>query len=186
MKTTILSGSSRPDNKTIRLAHAIQNQTQNSKIVDFKGYDIPFPNGGDVDPNNLSPFQSELIGSLKESLVVFVLTPEYNWFPSAELVNMVHQLANRNHMEIFNNKVFAFCGVSSGGGGRLPIVQLSYMFDKILNVFNMDSVTSPKKFEARYISSVLDEQGNSLGSSEFDKGLKDFIDYTYKIARRWH
>jgi chromate reductase len=60
------------------------------------------------------------------------------------------------------------------------------MFDKILNVFNTDSITSPKKFEAKFISKVLDPEGNSLGNPEFDKGLNDFISYTLKIAKRWH
>ena len=186
METTILSGSSRPNNNTIRLAYAIAKQVNHSQIIDFKDYDIPFPNGGEVTLANLTPFQSKLIESIKNSKIVFVLTPEYNWAPSAELVNLIHQLATNELIHIFDNKVFAFAGVSSGGGGRLPIIQLSYMFDKILNVFNTDSITSPKKFEAKFISKVLDPEGNSLGNPEFDKGLNDFISYTLKIAKRRH
>jgi len=186
MQTTILSGSSRPNNNTIRLAYAIAAQIHGAKIIDFKDYDIPFPNQGEVKLSSLTPFQSNLLESLDNSKVVFILTPEYNWFPSAELVNMVHQLANGEHMHIFNNKVFAFAGVSSGGGGRLPVIQLSFMFDKILNVFNMDSITSPKKFEAKFIVKALDDKGVSLGNAEFDNGLSDFIHYTLKVAKRWH
>lgn len=186
MKTAIISGSSREGNNTIRLAHAIAAQAAGSELIDFREYDIPFPNGGSVDPGRLTPFQHKLLHALNQSHLVFILTPEYNWFPSAELVNMVHQLANDDHIHVFNNKVFAFAGVSSGSGGRLPIIQLSYMFDKILNVYNMDSMTSPKKFEARFISKVLDEKGHSLGNHEFDKGLRDFVDYSFKVANRWH
>ncbi len=185
MEIAILSGSSRPHNKTMRLAKAILKIIPESNIVDFTEYDIPFPNKGGVDSNNLTLFQSELLTTIEKSNLVFVLTPEYNWFPSAELINMVHQLATREHIHIFNNKVFAFCGVSSGAGGRIPTIQLGNMFDKILNVFNMDSITSPKKFEARFIASVLDEEGNSLGNDEFDNGLKDFVSYSLKVAERW-
>ena len=155
-------------------------------MIDFENYDIPFPNQGDVVSSELTEFQSQLLSGINDAQLVFVLTPEYNWFPSAELVNMVHQLANKNHIHIFNNKVFAFCGISTGGGGRMPTIQLSYLFDKIFNVFNIDSITSPKKFEAKFISAALDENGESLGNGEFDKGLTDFIDYSLKVAKRWH
>jgi len=60
------------------------------------------------------------------------------------------------------------------------------MFDKILNVFNMDSMTSPKKFEAKFINKVLDAKGVSMGNPEFDKGLNDFVKYSFKVADRWH
>jgi chromate reductase len=186
MKITILSGSSRPNNKTLRLAKAIVRLIPEAQIVNFSDYDIPFPNKGGVDSKNLTPFQSRLINGIEQSHLVFVLTPEYNWFPSAELVNMIHQLATREHIHIFNNKVFAFCGVSTGAGGRVPTIYLDNIFGKILNVFNIDSVTSPKKFEARFIAACLDENGNSLGNAEFDKGLEDFLKYSLKVADRWH
>ena len=186
MQTTILSGSSRPGSKTLWLAKAIAGRIPGAEIIDFKDYDIPFPNKGGVDPNNLTAFQDKLLNAIHYSKVVFVLSPEYNWFPSAELVNMIHQLATNQHFHIFNNSVFAFAGISTGSGGRMPTIQLSYLFDKILNVYNMDSITSPKKFEARFISAALDENGTSLGNAEFDKGLNDFINYTMKVAGRWH
>lgn len=186
MDISILSGSSRPNNKTLRLAKAIANLVPDAQIIDFKDYDIPFPNMGGVNPENLTPFQELLLNAMDRSKVVFVLSPEYNWFPSAELINMVHQLANHDHYKIFNNTVFAFAGISTGAGGRMPTVQLSYLFDKILNVYNMDSITSPKKFEARFIGEALDADGKSLGNLEFDKGLSDFVFYTLKVASRWH
>lgn len=186
MKISILSGSSRQNNKTLRLAKAIVRILPEAEIVDFTEYDIPFPNKGGVDSKNLTPFQAKLLNAFEQSHLLFVLTPEYNWFPSAELINMVHQLANREHIHVFNNKVFAFCGVSTGAGGRVPTIYLDNIFGKILNVFNIDSITSPKKFEARFIAEVLDEDGNSLGNGEFDKGLRDFVNYSLKVADRWH
>ncbi len=169
----------------MRLALAISHQIPNSQVIDFKAYDIPFPNQGGVDKANPTAFQAQLLKAFDEAKIIFVLTPEYNWFPSAELINMVHQLSNRTHIQLFNNKVFAFCGVSSGTGGRIPTLQLGNLFDKILNVFNLNSITSPKKFEARFIADVLDEQGNSLGNSEFDAGLNDFINYNLNLAKKW-
>lgn len=186
MQTTVISGSSRADNNTIRLAYAIAKQVPNTTVVDFKDYDIPFPNAGGVKLGNLTPFQANLLDAIEQSHVVIVLTPEYNWFPSAELINMVNQMATGEIIHKFDNKVFAFVGVSSGGGGRMPTIQLSYMFDKIFNVFNIASITSPKKFEAKFIEKALDADGNSKGNHEFDKGLSDFLKYTQKIADRWH
>ena len=144
MKVTILSGSARLDNNTIRVAKAIQKEIGEATIIDFRPYDLPNANQDSMHPDNLTEFQKGLVEAIDEAELLFVLTPEYNWFPSAEIVNMVHQLASKEFRHIFHDKVAAFIGVSTGRGGRMPAVQLSYVFDKIFNVFNLHSISSPK------------------------------------------
>lgn len=186
MKCTILSGSARQDNNTMRVAKAIQAFVPEAEIVDFVDFDLPHSNEGFLGTTDLSDFQSRLVRSIDESELLFVLTPEYNWFPSAEIVSMVHQLATRTHGHIFDNMVVAFVGVSTGRGGRMPAIQLGYVFDKIFNVLNLSSITSPKKFESQFTTQCINEEGELLENQQYNDGLKDFVQYSVNVANRWH
>lgn len=189
MQTIILSGSSRPGNNTHRVALAIQNRIKHlgfdADVVDFTQYDIPFLNQGGLNPHALTPFQQELVNGIDRADLVVMVSPEYNWFPSAELINMIHQLGNHAYRHLFDNKVFAFAGVSTGRGGRIPTIQLSYVIDKLINVFSTHAITCPKKFESQFTTKVLDTEGKSLGNEEYDRGLNTFVDYAAQLATKW-
>ena len=189
LKIAILSGSSRPNNNTHRVALALQRISHESgataHLVDFKQYDIPFLNQGELHPNNLSAFQKELVDSIDGADLVIFVSPEYNWFPSAELINMIHQLGKGVFRHLFDKKTFAFVGVSTGRGGRVPTIQLSYVIDKLINVFATHSITCPKKFESQFTTQVLNENGESLGNTEYDKGLEQFVSYSIDLATKW-
>ena len=186
MKTTIISGSARKDNNTMRVALAIQQMLEDARIVDLTAYDLPNANEGFLKSSNMTAFQNELTSAIKEADLLIVLTPEYNWFPSAEVVNLVHQLASKDFSHIFDNMVAAFVGVSTGRGGRMPAVQLSYVFDKIFNVFNLQSITSPKKFESQFTTQCISAEGELLDNELYNKGLRDFVQYSVNVANRWH
>ena len=186
MNITIISGSARLDNNTLRVARAIAKIAGGADIIDFSAYDLPNANEDGLSLNNLTSFQKELVEGIDRADLLIVLTPEYNWFPSAEIINMVHQLASREFAHIFDHMVTAFVGVSTGRGGRMPAVQLSYVFDKIFNVLNLESITSPKKFESQFTTKCIDEEGNLLDNQEFNRGLTHFVEYSKKVAERWH
>lgn len=189
MNICIISGSSRKGNNTIRLARAFEeafvSAGQEVNVIDFKNYDLPFPNQPDIDADALSPFQEKLIGGMASAQVMLILTPEYNWFPSAEIVNMLHQLGTRKFSHLFDNKVFAVGGVSTGKGGRMPAVQLGYVLDKIISYFNKQSITSPRKFESHLTASMIDETGHIPDDSPFKKTVSDFAQYTLELAEKW-
>ena len=188
MNIQIQSGSPRKNSLTLRVAKAIARNIEGTHpytLVDFNEYDIPFINQGIVDENQLTPFQQKLLDGWKNADLIFVLSPEYNWFPAAELVNMIHQLGTRQHRHLFDGKVFAFVGTSNGRGGRIPTTQLTTIYNKLINVLGSHSVVSAKAFESQFTQTVLDGEGNSLGNQEYDKGLTAFIDYSLKIAERW-
>lgn len=187
---TILSGSPRHNSNTLRVAKAIRlaiEQTGNTpvRLIDFNGFDIPSANTGSVNPHNMSAWQRALYESCRDSNLVFILTPEYNWFPSAEIIQMIHSMASTEFKDMWNNKVFATCGTSSGRGGRMPAVQLSYTLNKILNVFNCESIVSAKMFESQFTAKALDENGVSLGNDEYMKGLYAFVNYNLNLSKRW-
>ncbi len=187
---TILSGSARKNSNTLRVAKAIKNSimeedaTQQVHIVDFNGFDIPSINQGSLHVEALSIWQQELYDAMRNSGLIFILTPEYNWFPSAEIIQMIHSMAASQFATAWQDKVFVTCGVSNGRGGRMPAVQLSYAINKIINVFDFESIVSAKMFEAQFTPDVLNENGESLGNPIFDKGLKTFVRYNLKMNRR--
>ncbi len=186
MKVAIISGSARKNNNTVKAAKAINKLVENSVLVDFQNYDLPSFAEGSLVRGEETSFQKQLVDAIDNCDLLFVLTPEYNWFPTSEVINMVHQLANDRYSSIFNNLVVANIGVSSGRGGRMPAVQLGYVFNKIFNYFNLDSITSPKTFEVQEISQCIDHDGNLLSNEAFNSGFKDFLAYSVKVAKRWH
>ena len=136
MKVCILSGSARKNNNTLRVSKALSKQFSESVIVDYQEYDLPNFNQGGVPKNNQTEFQAKLIDSIEKSDLLFVVTPEYNWFPTAEIINTIHQLAQNDYAHIFDQKVIATVGVSAGKGGRMPAVQLITVLNKIISYFN--------------------------------------------------
>jgi len=187
---TILSGSPRKNSNTIRVAKALQliiEQTTEHKayIIDFNGFDIPSANAGTVDLTNLTAWQQSLYDSMVSSHLVFVLTPEYNWFPSAEIIQLIHAMGGAPFADMWNHKVFATCGTSNGRGGRMPAIQLGYAINKIISVFNFDSMVSAKLFESQFTDKVLNEHGESTGNQEYMNGLKVFVDYNLNVAEKW-
>ena len=185
MKVGIISGSARKGNNTLRVAQAIKKELGFGEVVDFQEYDLPNFAEGWVNPENETPFQKHLIATINNADLLVVLTPEYNWFPSAEIINTIHQLAGPSYKHIFDNKVVTTVGVSTGRGGRMPAVQLGYVFNKIFNVFDLNSITSPRTFEAQEVLKCIDEECNLLSNEEFNKGFRAYLDYSMKVATRW-
>lgn len=187
----ILTGSSRTQSKTSSVSKAIrriciQNGISPDDILmpDFTEYDIPFLNKGEIQPGNLTGFQQSIYSAMSAAKVIFIVSPEYNWFPSAEIINLINQFGNRRFIDCWDKKLFATCGVSSGRGGRIPSVQLSYVVNKLINVMNLDSIVSAKMFESQFTSQVLNPEGYSLGNSEFDSGLEQFVKYNLNLQEK--
>lgn len=187
----ILTGSSRNNSKTSMVSKAIKRICESNGIPstqillpDFTQYDIPFHNGGDISKGSLSAFQSSVYEAMQKARVIFVVSPEYNWFPSAEIINLINQFGSREFQECWENKIFATCGVSSGRGGRIPSVQLSYVINKLINVMDLHSIVSAKMFESQFTGQCLDSNGNSLGNAEYDKGLEKFVTYNLGLEKK--
>jgi len=154
-------------------------------IVDFIEYDIPLLPQGDVVAHALTSFQSKLMEGLHKAHIVFLISPEYNWSTTPEILNMLHRFGTNDFKYVFDESVFALIGVSSGKGGKAPALHLSSILTKIISFMDLESIISPKIFESHYTKEVLDEEGHSLGNKMYDAGLKDFTDYTLRVANRW-
>ncbi len=188
MQICIISGSARANNNTHRVSLAIElllKANHEISVIDFKEFDIPSLAQGGLKTNALTPFQQNLIDSLFKAEVVIMVSPEYNWSATPEILNMLNLVPNKPFDQIFNNKVFAFVGVSTGKGGKVPALQMMQIVNKLISFSNNDSIVSSRIFEAHFVKEVLNESGESLGNPMFDKGLNDFCDYTIRIANRW-
>lgn len=188
MKICILSGSPRKNSNTKKLALAIQNQLikKNFSVntIDFSEYDIPLMVSGKVDIANLTAFQHSLYTSMSDANLIFVLSPEYNWMPSAELINFFHQMGDKPYASMWKDKTFAVAGVSNGRGGKLPCIQISYVLNKICGFMGFESFVCPRTFESQFTQNVLDGEGKSLGNIEFDNGLEVYINFAVSMAKK--
>ncbi|MFT5723025.1 MAG: chromate reductase [Bacteroidia bacterium] len=189
MKVAILSGTSRKGNNTVRVAKAIEqlHKTQNHdcSVVDFRAYDLPFFNGKPIDEANPTPFQKDLLGTWGDADLVYILSPEYNWLVSPELANMTNHYSGKDHKYLYDNKVFAFVGVSSGIGGRLPTMQLSSVIEKLIFFLGGQSVCSPNKFESHHTPRELGEAGEYIQDTGYSKRLQSFTAYSSSLCSRF-
>jgi chromate reductase, NAD(P)H dehydrogenase (quinone) len=189
VKIAIISTSPRKGSGSLKVARYIQSLLSDQKdvtLIDFEGIDIPMVGRGDLDLQNLTPFQEKLLHVWGEAEVIIFTIPEYNWITSGELINALHQLGRKPSAHLFTNKVFGLVGVSSGRGGRRPCLEITVLLNKLTSFLNQYSIVSPKLFESHDTGTNLTEEGTSTGNAIYEKGMQDFLDYTLHIARRWH
>lgn len=185
----IVSGSARAENNTFRVALALQHKLTSlgysTSLSDFRDYDIPLINQGEITPDNYSPFQQKLTDGMHQANCIIIITPEYNWSTTPEILNWLHRFGDKRFKHLFENKVFATVGVSTGKGGKAPALHLHSILNKIISFTDLDSIVSAKIFESHFTKEVLDAEGNSLGNAMYDAGLNDFARYTARITARW-
>ncbi len=184
----IIAGSSRSQSTTHKLALAIQGHLQNQTsgqifLPDFTQYDIPFFNQKPIDNNNPSSFQSQIIQAFSQSKIIFLLSPEYNWTISAEILNLFHQFGSAKYAAMWQNKVFAFAGVSSGRGGRFPAADMIRVVGKIVGFLNLQSIISTHTFESQFTNQALNPDGTPQQNPEFQQGLQNFINYQLQYLK---
>lgn len=186
----IVSGSARAENNTFRVALAINHQLislgYQCNVVDFRDYDIPLINQGEIVPEQFSPFQHLLANGMQQANAVIIITPEYNWSTTPEILNWLHRFGEKRFKHLFENKVFATVGVSTGKGGKAPALHLHSILNKIISFTDLNAIVSAKIFESHFTKDTLDVEGNSLKNAQYDAGLQDFVRYTARITNRWN
>jgi len=190
VKIAIISGSPRQESNSVKVARYLKSlfvsPESDVSLFDFEEIDIPMVGRGSLDKDNLTPFQQKLVSVWGEADLVIFTIPEYNWMTSGEFVNMLHQVGTKPFAHLFDQKVFALVGVSTGRGGRRPCLEMTTMINKLISFLNQHSIVSPKLYESHETGKNLDADGNSTGNEIYEKGLKDFVNYTLQIARQWH
>lgn len=190
MNICIISGSARANNNTLRVGKALQLRMKEAgcktALIDFQQYDLPLINQGQISPDTFTPFQANLAQQMELANIVVLITPEYNWSTTPEILNFLHRMGDSIFAPLFNHKVFATVGVSTGKGGKAPAIHLHTILNKIISFTNLDSMVSAKIFESHFTKEVLDADGQSLQNQAYDKGIDDFIAFTLRMGKRWH
>jgi chromate reductase len=186
----IISASPQKDSNSLRFAKALQHLLAERsfigvEVVNFETYDIPWVGAGNINLHQLTDFQQQLITVWEKSDLLFIVAPEYNWSFSPQLINALDQLGGKTFAHLFDNKVFAIAGVSSGRGGRQPAIQLTTVLNKLINFLDGDSVIVPRIFESQETDKMLDADGYFTGSEAYVKGANAFVEYSLRIAQRW-
>ena len=190
MNIALISTSPRKNSNSLRfvtyLRHLLAEEGQREvSLVTFERYDIPFVGEGVVNKDELTPFQSELIQAWEAADLVIFASPEYNWTAPPQATNTIHQLGGPAFKHLFDNKVFAMVGVSSGRGGRQPALDMITVVNKIISFTNSYSIVSPKLYESHDTPLNLDENGQFFGHEVYEKTTRAFADYTLNVTQRW-
>ncbi|MDR6564875.1 MULTISPECIES: NAD(P)H-dependent oxidoreductase [unclassified Arcicella] len=190
MNIAIIATSPRKNSNSLRFSKYLQKVLsaegfESTTVVDFHHFDIPSVGRGVINKDELTPFQSELIGAWAKADLVFFVSPEYNWTVNGDLLNALHQLGSKDFVHLFDNKVFALAGVSNGRGGKIPCLELTTVINKIINFTHQYSVVSPRIYESHETSSNLDEHSESTGNKIYEFTVKSFVEYAVAVAQRW-
>ncbi len=192
MRLCVVSGSSRENSSTIRVAKYLKKnfekitEIQKVELIDFVENDFPSVGRKDITEDNLSPFQYQLVHSMKNSYLIIFCLPEYNWSTNPEVINVIHQLGKKGFLECFDNKVFATVGVSIGRGGRIPCINFHTLLNKVISFLPAMGIVSPLIFESQETDLILDKNGDLIQSNErFIKGINSFIEYSYRMTKKF-
>lgn len=183
---TILSGSARQNSNTLKVAKAIKvllhELNEESTVIDFYGYDVP--NFNQVfDADSLSNWQQNAVDNMANSRLVFFVSPEYNWMPTAEMMQFINRFGGGQFGHLWENKTFATVGLSSGIGGRLPALTLKNVIDEVVSFLGVDAKTVSGLQEVHHVAKVIDEDGNLLDNDLFNFSFKSFVARVVKQAK---
>lgn len=189
MTTAIFSTSSRPNSSSLRFSNFLRNvlteKGHEVSIISFEPYDVPYAGQGFLKKETLTPFQQALISAWEAADLVFFALPEYNWTAPPQATNLIHQTGGPAFKHLFENKVFAMAGVSSGRGGRQPALDMTTVTNKIISFTNSYSIVSPKLYESHDTGKNLDETGTFIGDEIYNQTARAFVDYSLAVAQRW-
>jgi len=153
MSTAILSCSERQDSLTLKCSQLISQYFTDAQIIDLKKESIAiFPNAS---PESLSKTKD----IIRQSSQIIIVSPEYNWSISPTAKNLLDYLGA--DAKLWDNKVFMCHGVSVGRGGRLPIIELWQIINKLIFFTKSCSVLSPYNLEFNQLSFNEDGTANS-------------------------
>lgn len=193
MNIAILSASPRADSASLRVAKAVKLQIEASyadrhktTLIDFHENDIPMVGRGELRPDSLTAFQQRWVDTLNAAQLVICIVPEYNWIMPGEWIDAWHQTAKTDFAHLFDGKVFAVIGVSSGRGGRRPALETQQLLNKLISFLGQSSVVAPALFESHETERNVDKQGGLVGVDIYRSGLDRFLQLAIKTAERWN
>jgi NAD(P)H-dependent FMN reductase len=172
MKITIISGSSRANSNSIKIAGYISKILQNkniegkSVVVDFLDLSkTVLPVYDDSEPENLKPILGNISKMLNSSDGFVFVSPEWDGMFSVAILNLLHYIDK----ELADKPVF-LVGVSSGRGGRYPLIQ-----GRMLGYKNKRFVVIPESFFVDFV------EKNFVDGKFVEKVAEERLDYNLNV-----
>lgn len=168
MKIEIISGSSRKESVTLRLAlhleKALQSNTDHKvDLIDLRAYEFPHLQkvftSVEQTPEHLKAIASRVF----EAQAFIIVTPEYNGSYSPALKNFFDHFPKQAH------KVFGIATASVGAMGGMRASQQLLLFIPALF-----GIASPSMLVTPHVDKKFDEKGNLIDEG-FQKSIDVFV-----------
>lgn len=177
MRIEIISGSSRENSVTYRLALHLQNILQQKTnhevgIIDVRDHFLPQLESVYTSVEAAPPQHRELAERMFGADAFILVSPEYNGSYSACMKNMI------DHFPKQHRKVFAIATASPGGlGGIRAAMQLQQY------IFALFGIGSPYMLITPHVDKKFDAEGNLLDAS-FEKAVEMFLNEFLWLAEK--
>lgn len=180
MQIAIVSASPRTGSASLKVAKFIQTlvpEPHVAELFSFDGFSIPSVATDWLMVEQLPKQAAELYKLVAKSEKVVFVVPEYNRMVPAEYAAFIHQFQKKEFADFWQNKTFAFVGVSSGVGGREPIYISEKVFNYAINSNGFKgSFVSPFHFQSTFTGEQFDEKGEFIGHDKYKEGMQKFVE----------
>ncbi len=145
-------------------------------VKTFLGLEIRSIGAGYIQPAEVTAFQQAILDAIIKADHVIWVVPEYNRNMPAEMIAFLEHFGNKTYPALWNDRVHAIVGVSSGIGGREPIYQLMKMFSYVIdNYGGHNCYISPHSFQSINTGEQFDAQNNFIGDERFAANATKFV-----------
>jgi NAD(P)H-dependent FMN reductase len=171
MKIVVVSGSTRNDSQSIkvatRLTEKLQTKSANPLLIDLNEKKLPM-----YDDTEASEWQ-EIKTQIVDSDGFILVTPEWNGSASPGIMNFLTYTSS--YGKSLAHKPILIASVSSGAGGSYPIAQLKAFGNK-----NNFPVFVPEHLRLRDVKKILNGRAPETGN-EVDESMHARMDYAVKV-----
>lgn len=175
MKLCIISGSTRPESQSLKIAKYLQRRVASidatASVLDLSSALLPLFT--DEDAQLWPAIVGEVLQQLEEADGYVFVTPEWNGMASVGILNMLHYTEHQ-----FAHKPVLLVGISSNRGGSYPVLQLRQMGYK-----NRHFVLVPEQLVITQCETVMND--DSLADDASDIYIKKRADYALGVLKTY-
>ena len=173
MHITIISASMRSNSQSLKVSNWLRDHAGSLgaevEVLDLHALELPMFNDEDVKSESVE----NVLSTLGITDAAIFVSPEWNGMMSHGLINMQHYLVHE-----LAHKPVMLVGVSSGRGGKYPVMQMRTMGYK-----NNHYVISPESLVVQGVKDVFNDLDMSEESSDYL--LKARASYAIKILMEY-
>lgn len=171
MKLCVISGSTRADSQSAKIAHYLQRRLQSmgseASVLDLSSKLLPLYT--DDEANAQLPVAVDVLQQLEEADGYVFVSPEWNGMASIGILNLLHYAGQQ-----LAHKPVLLVGISASRGGSYPVLQLRQMGYK-----NRHYVLVPEQLVITQCETVMND--DSFTEDASDIYIKKRADYALGV-----